>query len=318
MKGADLSEANVTGAIFLGAKGITPEQLKRASHYDSAILESEFGKSQGFTPLDLSDRDFSKFDFRYTSLAGRSLERVKLVAANLNGADLSKANLKGAFLFNASLRGADLTDANLDGANLTSVNQPVPEELESKASMGTVMPSPQGTIGRPPSLPNRGEPTGGKRTNFRGSSLRGAILSFADLQEADFSYADLAGASFSSTDLRNAVFTGANLTNAKFELCQNLTDAQIKAGTNWKQASFSLEVAVKLGLKDASDLPPASGGGMWAPSKGFPSGGMYVPQSAMPAKAPTAPTAPPPDDAVPIAPSPRVTPPQPSRPPELD
>jgi uncharacterized protein YjbI with pentapeptide repeats len=55
--------------------------------------------------------------------------------------------------------------------------------------------------------------------NLRGSKLRGANLTLADmrgayLRHADFGYANLAGCDLSGALIKNTVFCGANLENA--------------------------------------------------------------------------------------------------------
>ncbi len=300
----------MAGAIFQGAKGLTPEALKLAVRSDAAILDRDFGRGSGLDASDLSGIDFSRFDFRYTNLAGRRMPNAVLVACNLNGVDLTGTDLQDANLSYASMRGANLGEAKLRRANLSGLNQPIPQQLASQPGPmnSLAMPSPQMPSG--PIAPP--QPRRGKGTDFRGADLREAYLGNADLQDADFSGAQLSGANFSSADLRGASFRNADLDGARLEYCLSLTHDQIKLARNWEKASLPMDVQVQAGL--AKPLPVRTAGGpnntFYAPSKAMPMPMAIEPAPAPPPSAPEA--APPAPRAIPEEPGP-VPPESPKR-----
>ena len=302
LSGADLSEADVTGAIFQGSKGLDPSMLRVASHYDAAILDSNFGRAEGFDAMDLSGLNLAKCDFRYADLAGRRLENATLEACNFNGIDLAGANLKGANLSYASMRGTNLSGAKLQKAILSSLNQPLPAYLSSKTGPADIVtPAAQGP---PPSLSTRDPRSadgGRKVTNFRGAELQGAILDNANLEDADLSEANLAGTMLYSANLRGASLRNANLDGAKLEYCLNLTESQLKLAKNWEKATYPLPLEVQLGRRPARDLGPTIDNST-VPSKATP---MAFPAPIIVPPAAPAPIAPAP--AAPAAPSESAT-----------
>ena len=92
--GADLSEANLSGANLSGAN------LSEADLYGANLYRADLSRA---------------------NLSGANLYRADLSRANLYEAALSEADLSVANLYEANLSGANLSVANLSGADLSEV-----------------------------------------------------------------------------------------------------------------------------------------------------------------------------------------------------
>ena len=110
----------------------------------------------------------------------RHLEGLDCYQCSFAGLDLKRANFsKAVFTGRTSFDGA-----NLAGANFTSVTlRSIPNQSQELGSLG-----------------------------FKGSTLSGAIFTFADIPNTNFENATLAGASFNHTKLSDPNFKNVNLT----------------------------------------------------------------------------------------------------------
>jgi uncharacterized protein YjbI with pentapeptide repeats len=140
LRGADLSEANLTNAKLSGADlseanltnaNLSGVSLRRAnlSGVDlSGVLlldaDMSYANLSGchLTHAKLGGADLSYVNLSGAKLVGADLSCVKLLSAQLSGADLSHARLGNANLFDAKLSGADLSGAMLLGADLSSAD----------------------------------------------------------------------------------------------------------------------------------------------------------------------------------------------------
>jgi uncharacterized protein YjbI with pentapeptide repeats len=152
--------------------------------------------------VDLTKADLSFGNLIEADLSGAYLSRTYLFRADLSGADLSGADLRGANLQGANLRRANLQGANLWGADLHfhEYSSPDGEDITME--------------------------------NFRRTSP-GADLSEANLHEALLSEANLINANFSGADLSNAYLKRAVLLNAQ------LVDANL-SGADLSHTDLSL------------------------------------------------------------------------------
>ncbi len=138
---ADLEEANLRGALFVGAnlEGI---RLGQADLREADFLLANLTKASLFG-ADASGANFEKATLDNAELKGATFSGANFEGASMRGADLSRADLSGAalrgvellgaFLTYADLRGADLTDANLTFADMTGT------ELEGAILCNTTM-----------------------------------------------------------------------------------------------------------------------------------------------------------------------------------
>jgi len=138
LTGADLTRANLTGALLrgtdltrailfaadLGTANLTGADLARAN-LDSANLDSA---------------DLTRANLTRANLDIANLTRADLGSATLTYATLTYATLTGATLMSADLTGATLTGARLAGADLTDAtwpaDTPVPEGWELDTGSG--------------------------------------------------------------------------------------------------------------------------------------------------------------------------------------
>jgi uncharacterized protein YjbI with pentapeptide repeats len=137
LSGADLREANLSGAILFGAN-LSGANLFEADLSEADLREANlsganlFGANLGGADLreanlsganlsgaNLGGADLREANLSGANLSGADLSRVDLSEADLREADLREANLSGANLFEANLSGANLSGANLSGANLS-------------------------------------------------------------------------------------------------------------------------------------------------------------------------------------------------------
>jgi Pentapeptide repeats (8 copies) len=115
LRGADLSEANLSGA------NLSMAQLHEAD-LSEANLSGANLSAANLLEADLSGANLSGANLSQATFQGADLRWATLLEADLGGANLSEADLRGANLSGANLTRAQLPEANLRGANLSGVN----------------------------------------------------------------------------------------------------------------------------------------------------------------------------------------------------
>ena len=114
LRGADLSDANLTGANLYGADlscaNLSCANLSGADLSDANLTEANLSGA------DLSDANLTEANLRGANLSGADLSDAYLSCADLYGANLTGANLSCAYLYGANLTGANLTDIKLTNA----------------------------------------------------------------------------------------------------------------------------------------------------------------------------------------------------------
>ena len=169
LPGADLSAANMHGAIFRGAD-------MRRVNLSAARLSG----------ADLRDANLGLVDLVGQNLWKGSLFPSRLVGVLLEGADLRGADLGGADMRGASLGAAKLDTADLRGANMSGSDLRAATLRESKLS---------------------GADLSGANLGGAGADLNGADLSEANLAGANLGNADLTGANLAAANLSGADFS---------------------------------------------------------------------------------------------------------------
>lgn len=119
-EGADFTEANLRGALFVGTN------LEGISFEGADLRDANF-RLANLTNASLYGADAAGADFADATLESGEFKEANLSGAEFNGAvmkggDFSRADLSGASLRGVSLLGAFLTDADLSGADLTDAN----------------------------------------------------------------------------------------------------------------------------------------------------------------------------------------------------
>jgi uncharacterized protein YjbI with pentapeptide repeats len=125
LSGADLSEANLSGANLSGVE-LSEANLSGANLSRADLSEADLS-FDNLSGANLSGADLSETDLSGANLSGADLSEAKLSEAdlswvNLNEAHLSRADLSGANLSRANLSGAELNKADLSWANLGRAN----------------------------------------------------------------------------------------------------------------------------------------------------------------------------------------------------
>ena len=121
MQGANLSEANLSGANLSGAN-LSEANLSRANLSEADLSGADLSRANLFW-ADLSRANLSEADLFWADLS-----RANLSEADLFWADLSRANLFWADLSEADLSRADLSRANLSEADLSEVQKAIAKE----------------------------------------------------------------------------------------------------------------------------------------------------------------------------------------------
>jgi uncharacterized protein YjbI with pentapeptide repeats len=262
LTGANLSDAILEGASFEGAglskASLAGARLRGVSFVDAYLVELE-GEGLRWVKVDLKGATMN--DAR---LAGSTFTECQLVKA-----DLLRADLKGSHFERTALDGADLSGAALDDAVFRECTL-----VDTDASCGVsarrirlddcdctqLRASDESDFTEGSFMKTK---LGGAR--FGRSVLKGANLSFAELDGADFSGASLGKAKLLGCHLRNACFDkaqmieaelgrsdlhqarfeGANLMRADLRGC-NLHGAEFLNATTLKTR---LELAVLTGTK---------------------------------------------------------------------
>jgi uncharacterized protein YjbI with pentapeptide repeats len=185
LRGADLSETDLSGANLIGADLsralLIQAHLSRADLTGARLGEAHLGEAILDGAI-LNEADLEE----------ANLDRAYLGQAILRRANLSRAHLKGADLTWARLGGSDLSHADLGGANLSGVDLSAANLC--RADLGGAL--------------------------LVQADLSRADLSRANLSEANLSRADLGGADLSQADLWGASLVRANLAEANLTGCR--------------------------------------------------------------------------------------------------
>jgi uncharacterized protein YjbI with pentapeptide repeats len=139
LRGADLSEANLSGANLRGADLIRAN-LQGANLYRADLTQANLtianligadlrgacllkaNLSANFSKADLRGANLSRADLNGAILSGANLSEAFLITTNLLGADLSEANLRGANLIGSTFIGVNINNAKISGSNVYGVN----------------------------------------------------------------------------------------------------------------------------------------------------------------------------------------------------
>lgn len=120
LNGADLSEANLSGANMLRA------DLGNATLVNTRFVSSDLSeanlKNVNLTDANLNGANLSRANLSNAILNRSDLTAAQLGSADLSGAILTDANLSEAYLIAADLSGADLRLAHLIGAEMIGAN----------------------------------------------------------------------------------------------------------------------------------------------------------------------------------------------------
>ncbi|MGK7919773.1 MAG: pentapeptide repeat-containing protein [Trichodesmium sp.] len=212
LSGANLIEANLTGAVFgpviMRRADLFRATLSKAQMSDSILAEANLSSAK------LIETDLRRANLKEASFTGADLGSSDLSEANLQKAHLSKVKAEGATFQSSNLRESNWQGANLSGANFSKANL-------KKADLSLAQ------------LTN---------ANFQNAQLQNANLSNTDL-----SLADLRGANLSGTDLKGAklaipqpaqteqflaspldTFKSDHLRGVNFNFAKNLDPNQIK------------------------------------------------------------------------------------------
>jgi uncharacterized protein YjbI with pentapeptide repeats len=207
LQGAQLGQANLTGALLSGA------QLRRANldftrlqnaKLDGAQLQNAFLNNAKLHGTSLNDANLEQANLSAAELQGASLQRAKL-----NGAFMPSVNLKGAQLEQAELRGAIMNSARLQGATLRQAQLPG-VQLENAELQGAVLESATLRAARLAYAKLQG-------ASLVSAFLEGAWLNHAQLHGADLTRARLNGASLDKAGLQGAGFDNVFLDGATIQ-----------------------------------------------------------------------------------------------------
>jgi uncharacterized protein YjbI with pentapeptide repeats len=130
LQGADLSEAQLSGASLRGAhlEGVDLSEAKLLhadlsyAHLERAFLaRAELIKAE-LSGAHLEQADLSSAQLSAATLCRTRLSRAYLADAQLSEANLREASLEKAYLSGAHLEGADLSEAHLEEAYLSGVH----------------------------------------------------------------------------------------------------------------------------------------------------------------------------------------------------
>jgi uncharacterized protein YjbI with pentapeptide repeats/tetratricopeptide (TPR) repeat protein len=213
MTRCDLRDVTARGAVLC-------EATLRESWLDDADLAGAH--------LDGTDCSLSRL--HRVTLEGATAHGARLVGVDARSARLSRAVLEGAtfalsdltsaHLFRTRLRGADLMGARLDRATL------IRADLSEVRARGCSLAG----------------------ADLTGSSLRDALLEFADLRRAVLTGADLTGADLTGADLTGAVLAGTR------GLTSTVTDHRTRRPASWPESD--VDVVVERQLQPHNGLEP--------------------------------------------------------------
>jgi len=190
LRGADLSQANLTGANLTGAN-------LRDAMFHQAILNGACFRSANLRRAFLLCAELSKADLRWANIDNADLSMANLSGADLREAELETAKLTQTNLCGADLRESNLTDARFREANLTQANlfQSILRDADFRHADLR-----EADLGQ----------TDLRDANMTGANLTDAILRGADMEDADFSDAILRGAALELVNLYKSSLTGVD------------------------------------------------------------------------------------------------------------
>jgi len=199
----------------------------------------------------LRNLDAPESELRRINLTGADLVGANLTGTDLTGAILDKADLSKASLYRARLYGASLLDARLDSTNLREIlydeQTCFPEDFDAK-KVGAYLIAPyvslQG-VQLPKAVLWNVDLQGAnlQEADFSGARFHGAML-----KDVNFQGANLQGARFRSANLEGANLKEANIQSADFDGTKGLTVEQIRTAYHWKEAKYSPELCIALGI----------------------------------------------------------------------
>ncbi len=169
LSGANLIEANLTGAVF------GPVVMRRADLFRANLSQAQMANSI-LTKANLSSAKLIETDLHRANLTEASFTGADLVTANLSGANLRRANLSKVKAEGARFESSNLSESNWQGAKLSGANFSRANLKKADLSLAQLT-----------------------NTNFRNAQLQNA-----NLRNTDLSLADLRGANLSGADLKGA------------------------------------------------------------------------------------------------------------------
>lgn len=185
LAGADLSRANLSGALLGGSK------LSEADLSGANLTRADLSNSI-LTGANLSRANLSEACLNRANLACATLSLANLTKATGDQVNFGKAVLSGALLRETTFGHSDLAAADLSGADL------------ARAYFG-------GAVLADANLRSADL----RGANLHGARLNNANLSLADLSQSNLIAADLSGADLTGANLRRADLSLANLSNAE-------------------------------------------------------------------------------------------------------
>ncbi len=169
LSGSDLSEVNLSGAIF------GPSIVRRTNFFKANLNKARMANGiltgSNFSSAQLLGADLQQADLAEASFTGAELGTANLSGANLQKARMSRVNAEGASFNAANLIQSNWQGANLSGANFTGANL-----QNSDLSLA----------------------------QLTDASLQNAQLQNANLRNADLTFADLRGANLNGADFKGA------------------------------------------------------------------------------------------------------------------
>lgn len=193
--------------------------------YEACLIPTDKALERCVT-LESSRKDWQiggKEDTRYNKLREA---KVKLSGINLNGVVLEDASTPNMDLTGAFMKGANLENADLAGSNLTRTDFTKNKEAGCLDSLWDSIP----IIDLAGDLIGwMVKPFCPAKAKLKGIRLDWAVLTDANLKNADLTQAKLIKAKLEGANLSNAILTDANLKNA------NLTRANLR-GANLSNA----------------------------------------------------------------------------------
>jgi len=214
-----------------GTGDVNGYQIGPGAFLSQARLQGADLSGANLSDANLRGADLVGVNFKGANLKGANLNSVKLQDSDLEGADISGADFTGANLIRSNFKGAELT-----GAKLISVDATL-ADFQSSEMTGAVMTKSNFDLA---SFVDANMSAvklflHGYQTSLKGADLTRAKLQFANFKETLLIGAKLINADLYGVNLINADLTDANLIGAKFS--KNEFDGAILVGVR----GFELE-----------------------------------------------------------------------------